>query len=219
MCPDLLLVWLWHRPQLWFDPWARNFHMPHMHRNKEKKKSFLWARSWSGAHHFHPSFVGWFSIAWPHLAARESGKVVYLCPGGWGDHEVERRAGSLFHTSSDSTVSLLTSWSTTDSSTWLHNHYCPWTSGHSPTQILFISLAQPPCCQIQLSLSQTQVLPYQTLHIFASGSNSTGSAVCQALLHLEPYAVSIVISILWVRNLNSERWSHNFPLLFSFWSD
>ena len=67
-----------------------------------------------------------------------------------------------------------------------------------------------PCCQIQMSCSQTQVLSYQTVHTFPSDSDladARGSTVCQALLqlHLQLYAASIFIFILQMRNLNTER--------------
>ena len=45
LCPgqlvnDLVFLKLWHRLQLWlrFDPWPRNFHVPHVQPKKKKKK-------------------------------------------------------------------------------------------------------------------------------------------------------------------------------------
>lgn len=69
--------------------------------NKNMYPRLLWAKSWSGAHYFHPCFVAWVSITWPLLAARESGNVVYLCPRKWGN-QARGGAGSLCHTSSNS---------------------------------------------------------------------------------------------------------------------
>lgn len=41
--PDLVLLWVWHRPQvqLWFNPWLGNFQIPWVQPYKEKKNIMI----------------------------------------------------------------------------------------------------------------------------------------------------------------------------------
>ena len=73
-----------------------------------------------------------------------------------------------------------------------------------------------PCCLIQVSCSQTQVISYQTIHTFPSVS---GLADDMGLLHVRHTVfydyiykpMPQAVFNLWGRNLNSERWSHTLP--------